>query len=101
MERAFLVIQSEKKRTDPILSALVPPEAGNHAVGRANVLHFDHRPLARLIGSGFRLGNHTVETSAFELVEPPGRHFAIPRHRREVKWRLCLGEKRLEFRSPD
>jgi len=50
MEIAMLVIETEQERADAFtLAVLVPPEAGDDAVGGARVLDLEHRALARLV----------------------------------------------------
>src|SRR5262245_50322205 len=70
MEPAVRVVEPEKKRADAVLAALVPAEAGDHAVGGSRVLDLEHRALARLIGAVLRFCDHAVEPGSFELLEP-------------------------------
>ena len=75
MQRALVVVEAEQQRADePVLSRLVPAKARDDAVGRARVLDLDHRALARLVRAVLRLGDHAVETGAFEPREPVRRH---------------------------
>ena len=66
----MLVVQPEQQRADQSLPALVPAEAGDHAIRRARVLHLDHRALAGLIGAVRGLRDHAIEARALERVEP-------------------------------
>src|SRR5262249_31365852 len=39
LQHPFRIVEPEQERPDAILSALVPAKSGNHAIGRANMLH--------------------------------------------------------------
>ncbi len=97
MEHAGVVEQAEQQRADrlgaAVFGALVPAKAGDDAVGGARVLDLQHRPLARLVGRGERLGDDAVEAGAFELAQPRRRDVALARRRREVKRRRRAGEQ--------
>jgi hypothetical protein len=84
MERPLLVVEAEQQRPDEIASGLVPSKPGDDAVGRALVLDLEHRALARLIRQRVGLGDDTVETGAFEPLQPLGSDRSIARDRREV-----------------
>src|SRR5262245_49550246 len=67
MQAAAIVVEPEQQRSDQRpASVLVPAETGNDAVGRARVLHFEHRALARLVRSVLRLRHHTIESCTLE-----------------------------------
>ena len=51
VQHAVIVVEAEQQRADGVLAALVPAEAGDHAVGGARVLDLEHRALARLVGA--------------------------------------------------
>src|SRR2546430_13513265 len=97
MQVAAIVVQPELQRADALPPAvLVPPEAGDDAVGCARVLHFDHCALPRLVDEIARLHDHAVEAGALEAREPLGGHGGIARRRREMDWRLRRVERELE-----
>src|SRR2546428_14194548 len=100
LQRPFVVIEAEEKRADGVFPALVPAESGNHAVRGAGVLDLEHRPLARLIGASRRLRNHTIESRAFETLQPVHCQLAIAGHRREVERATPGREQFLELVAP-
>ena len=66
-------VEPEQQRADQRLvvgRGLVPPKAGEHAVGGALVLDLEHHPLVLLVDAVERLGDHAVEAGALELGEP-------------------------------
>ncbi len=82
-----------------VLSALVPAEAGHHALGSALVLHFDHRALAGEILAAIQLRNHPVQAGAFEARQPIERDLPLARARCEVQGRPHLAQQLLESRA--
>ena len=55
------VVKTKQQRANAVfLSLLMPAKTGNDAITVALVLDFQHHPLVRLVGSGFRLGDNTV-----------------------------------------
>ena len=73
MQHAVVVVEPEQQRADErVLAALVPAEAGDHAVGGALVLDLQHHALARRVGERLGLRHHAVEAGAFEPLEPVG-----------------------------
>ena len=92
----FVVVQPEQQRADDALAALVPAEAGDDAIGGADVLDLDHGALAGLVAGAGRLGDDAVEARALEAIEPLGRERAIARHRSQVNRRHTLAEQGFE-----
>src|SRR6185312_11400015 len=79
-----------------MLATLVPTEAGHYALGRALVLHFDHRPLAGQIDAGFQLRNHPVQAGALEARQPVERDLPVTRARRDIDRRPHFTQQLLE-----
>ncbi len=96
LKAAAIVIEAEQQRPDPVLPALVPAEAGHHAIGRARVLDLEHRALARLVGAVSGLRDDAVEARAFEARQPVSGKLAIARHGREMDGRDDLSKRPLE-----
>ena len=69
VELAGLVIEAQQQRADEAAVALVA-EAADDAIGRAQALDLDHRPLAGLIGIGEALGDHAVGGAFARVAEP-------------------------------
>src|SRR5215469_14855620 len=90
------VVQSEQQRANGVFATLVPAKPRHYTVGRARVLHFDHRTLPRQVSAGLQLRNHTVETCAFKAREPVERDRSIPRCGCEIDWWLHIDEQLLE-----
>src|SRR5215469_15984987 len=90
------IVQTEQQRTYGVFATLVPAKPRHHTVGRARVLHLDHRALAWQVSAGLQLRNHTVETCAFEAREPVERERTLPRCRCEIDWWLHIDEQLLE-----
>jgi hypothetical protein len=85
MQHALVVVQPEQQGTDHrARPVLVPAEARHHAVGGALVLHLHHRPLSGAVAAVQALGHDTVQTRAFEAVEPVQRQRPVGRGRRQV-----------------
>ena len=72
-------------------AALVPAEAGDHAVGGAGVLDLDVHPLVRPVRLLELLGDDAVEAGALEAVEPVPGGVGVGGRRREVERRLDVG----------
>ena len=96
---AVVVEQAEEQRADAV-AVLVPAEPGDHAVGRALVLHLRHHALVLLVGLVGGLGHHAVEPGALEADEPVLRDVRIVGHRREVHPIAVLAERLLEEPAP-
>ena len=84
VELAGIVIEAQQQRADEAAVALVA-EAADDAIGRAQALDLDHRPLAGLIGIVEALGDHAVG-GAFARVTS-----ASPRPWRGRGWRARGG----------
>ena len=80
VQRAVVVVEAEQQRADA-LAVFVDAVPGDHAVGRAFVLHLHHRALAGPVRAVERLGDDAVEPRAFEVLEPVGRDVAVARGR--------------------
>jgi hypothetical protein len=100
VELAAVVIESKQQRSDRVFAALVPAKTGEHTIGSARVLHFDHRAFARLIRRIHGLCNHAVKACALEFREPLGRQRAIARHRRQMNRLVDAVKGFLEEGSP-
>src|SRR5262245_14634586 len=96
-----IVEQPEQQRPDMRpLPVLVPPEAGDRAVGGALVLDLEHRALAGLVRPLEPLRDHAVEAGALEPVEPAGGERAVGRGRRQVdRRRRAVQQRLLEART--
>ena len=92
---AVVVVEAEEQRSDSG-TVLVLPVAGDHAIGRAQMLHLHHRALALVVRLAAGLGEHSVEPRAFEPREPVGRDVGIVGCRREMHRRLGLPQQLLE-----
>ena len=68
VELARLIVEAEQQGGD-LGTVDAVAEAADHAVGGAQLLDLQHRPLARLVGAVELLGDNSVERSA-GLVEP-------------------------------
>ena len=89
LQPAPRVVQPKQQRPHRRpLSILMPPEARDHAVAVALMLHLQHRPLVRLIPARSRLRHHPVQPRALEPPEPILRHLPVARGR-------CLVNRRL------
>src|SRR6516162_5619706 len=99
LQHPSVVVQAEQQRADCIVAALVPTEARDDTVGRARMLHLDHRALARQVRAGLQLRNHTVQTRAFEAREPVERQRSITCHGREMYRWFHFAEQLLEGRT--
>ena len=64
------------------------------------MLHLEHGARTRLVRAGERLGDDTVESGAFERVEPLERLVATGRRGRDVERRLRVAEQPLETGAP-
>ena len=69
VQHAVVVVEPEQQRADAD-AVLVEAEAGDDAVGGAQVLHLQHGALALFVETVERLGDHAVETRALEALEP-------------------------------
>src|SRR5262245_41354034 len=97
MQRAFRAVQPEQQRSNERVSPiLVPAKTGDDAVGGPRVLDLDHRALAWLVDSQFRLRDHAVETGAFEARKPLDRRAAIVSRRGQMDRRPGLRQHALE-----
>src|SRR2546427_3908590 len=75
VQSSAVVIESQQERAHQCFrTLLVPAETGHDAIGRPDMLDFDHRALAGLIDRALVLGDDTVEPSPFEAMEPVLRH---------------------------
>ena len=82
-------------------AALVPAEAGDHAVGGARVLDLEHRALARLVRRVGRFGDDAVEPGAFEALQPVTRGRGVAGQRRqENRGSDVVQERRERFAAP-
>src|SRR5581483_4997776 len=96
-----VVVQPEQQRSDElVLPRLVPAKTRDDAIRRARVLDLEHRALARLVYTVFRLRHDAVEARAFETLQPLGRDRDIARHRRQMNRRRHTVEQPLERRAP-
>src|SRR5678816_4726607 len=84
LQDALLVIQTEEQRANRIPAGSVPAKARYDAVRRAHVLDLDQCAFARLVEKLGGLGDHTVQTGAFETLQPRGRLRPVARHGREI-----------------
>src|SRR5947207_2836667 len=67
VQTPLVVVQPEEQRAHQIvLAGLVPAKAGDDAIRRSRVLHFDHRALTGFIWFIGRLCDYTVEARALE-----------------------------------
>src|SRR5919198_913253 len=69
LQPVLLVVEAEQQRADH-RAALVPAEAGHHAVGGPLVLDLEHHPLVGQVGQVTGLGHHPVKAGALEQPEP-------------------------------
>ena len=69
------------------------PVAGDHAIGGALVLDLEHRALVGFVATTERLGHDAVETSTFEVMEPPLGDSVISRGSGDVHRRLGGGQR--------
>ena len=94
---AGIVVQAEQQRADgrraAFAHALVPAQAGDDAIGRSLVLDLQHRAFARLVRSVARLGDHAIESGAFELAQPLRGHPAVAGGRRHAQRRLRIRQQ--------
>src|SRR5207249_7729757 len=85
VQRSGIVVEPQQQRPDQSSrTVLVPAEARHHAVRGTHVLDLDHYALAGLIGRALGLGDHPVESRAFEAMEPFLGHRALATARREM-----------------
>jgi hypothetical protein len=97
LKHVLLVVEPEQQRPDKLISPrLVPPEAGHDTIGRACVLHLDHRALPGLVNAILRLHHYAIETSPFESRQPVRGDCTIPGHRRQIDWWSGIDEKPFE-----
>ena len=97
VELADIVVEPEQERADVrARPVLVPPEARDHAVGRALVLDLDHRPLARQVRPLEPLRDDAIEARALEAVEPVEGEGPVGRGRGQVDRGRRSRERRLE-----
>src|SRR5688572_3167454 len=101
MQRARIVVKTEEQRPDHRSPAvLVPAKASDYAVGRARVLHLDHRSLAGAVWRVESLGHHAVEPCAFEALEPILSKRAVTRRGRKMNGSARSGKHLFEPLPP-
>src|SRR5262245_53826573 len=94
---SFVIVETEEQRANGVVTALVPSESGDNAIGGARVLDLEHRTRAGHVRLRVRLGNDAIEAGTFKTFEPLRGNLAIACHRRQVDRRLHLREETLEF----
>src|SRR5205823_5011831 len=99
LQRAGLIVESKEQRAHGVVSALVPAESGDHAVGGARVLDLDHRALARCVGTLLRFRHDPVEARTLEAGEPLGGDRSVARGRCQVEGWCHACEQALQFLS--
>src|ERR1035437_3461527 len=101
VQSARFVEQPEEQRADQrSRSVLVPPKPGHDAVGGAGVLDLGPTALGWHVRIGHALGYYTIETGAFESVEPVGGDRRIAGGGGQRDGRLGAREGLLEERAP-
>ena len=95
VQRPGVVVEAEEQGADHP-AALVPTEAGHHAVGRPLVFDLEHHPLALPVGEALGLGHHPVETGPLEGVEPLGGQGPVGGAGRQMQRRTGAGQGSLE-----
>jgi hypothetical protein len=97
LEAAVLAVEPEQQGADDA-AGLVPAEAGHDAVGRALVLHLEHRARVGGVRRVERLGDDAVEAGALEDLEPLAADRDVGARRRQVDRRRGLLHELLESR---
>ncbi len=95
VQHSVVVVEAQEERADA-LAVLVGAEPRDDAVGRAQVLHLEHRALALAVGGVERLRDHTVEPRTLEATEPVARDVGILGRGGEVDGGRSRSEHRLE-----
>jgi hypothetical protein len=88
-----IAVQAEQERADRLLTGLVRPVPGHHAVGRPLVLDLEHDPPVRLVDARERLGDDPVQAGSLELLEPSLRQRVVGGRRGQVEGRGHAGQR--------
>ena len=74
----------------------MPAEAGDDTIAIALVLHLEHHPLVRLVGSSFGFGDDAVESRTLESLKPVGGDHPVSRCRGQMKRHRRARQQRFE-----